>query len=105
MDEDGGALDVGVLDAAARADLLRVLESDSRVRADLIRQFYERQGGKGMAEILMDLEADEFLRLQVVLLLPGTRPRNRVEQVLLSRTCAHLHPAVPEPRSVVFVAW
>jgi hypothetical protein len=47
---DGEALDVGVLDAAARADLLRVLESDSRVRADVIRQFYERQGGKSMAE-------------------------------------------------------
>jgi hypothetical protein len=38
MEEDGEALDVGVLDAAARADLLRVLESDSRVRADVIRQ-------------------------------------------------------------------
>lgn len=54
---------------AARADLLRVLESDSRVRADVIRQFDEQPGGRAMAEVLMDLEEDEFLRMQVVLLL------------------------------------
>jgi hypothetical protein len=54
---------------AARADLLRLLESDDRVRADVIRQFYERPGGQAMAEVLMDLEQDEILRWRVVELL------------------------------------
>ena len=57
------------LPAAVRSDLLRVLESDSRVRADVIRQFHERQGGQGMAELLMELEEDELIRLQVVQIL------------------------------------
>jgi hypothetical protein len=59
------------LTPGARADLLRVLESDSRVRADVIRQFHERPGGRGMAEVLVDLEADELLRLQVIEALRG----------------------------------
>ena len=54
---------------AARADLLRVLESDSRVRADVIRQFHERPGGGGMAEVLIELEQDELIRLHLVQLL------------------------------------
>ena len=53
----------------ARADLLRVLESDSRVRADVIRQFHERPGGREMAEVLIDLEEDELIRWQVIDLL------------------------------------
>ena len=52
----------------ARRDLLRVLESDSRVRADVVRQFHER-GDDGMVEVLAELEADELLREQVTLLL------------------------------------
>jgi hypothetical protein len=56
-----------------RADLLRVLESDSRVRADVSRQFHERRGGEGIAELLIDLEGDELLRLQVVGLLREPR--------------------------------
>ena len=51
--------------AGARADLLRVLTSPSNVRADAIRQFYER-GEDGMVDVLSDLEADELLRLQVI---------------------------------------
>jgi hypothetical protein len=61
------------LSAGVRSDLLRVLESDSRVRADVIRQFHERRGGEAMAELLMDLEGDELLRLQVVGLLRELR--------------------------------
>jgi hypothetical protein len=53
------------LPTGARADLLRVLESPSNVRADVIRQFHER-GDAGMVEVLSDLEADDLLRLQVV---------------------------------------
>jgi hypothetical protein len=53
------------LPAGARADLLRVLTSPSNVRADVVRQFYER-GDAGMVEVLSDLEADELARLQVV---------------------------------------
>jgi hypothetical protein len=43
----------------------RVLTSPLNVRADVIRQFYER-GDTGMVEVLSDLEADEFIRLQVI---------------------------------------
>lgn len=56
------------LPPGARRDLLRVLESPSNVRADVIRQFYER-GDEGMVEILTDLESDELIREQVVLIL------------------------------------
>lgn len=44
---------------------MRVLTSPSNVRADVIRQFYER-GDDGMVEVLADLEADELVRLQVI---------------------------------------
>jgi hypothetical protein len=53
------------LPPGARRDLLRVLTSDSRVRADVIRQFHER-GDAGMVEVLAELEADDLLRLQVI---------------------------------------
>jgi hypothetical protein len=53
------------LSPGARADLLRVLMSPSNVRADVIRQFYER-GDDGMVEVLSDLEADELIRVQVI---------------------------------------
>lgn len=53
------------LPPGARRDLLRVLTSDDRVRADVIRQFHER-GDDGMVEVLAELEADELLRWQVV---------------------------------------
>lgn len=49
----------------ARRDLLRVLESPSKVRADVVRQFHER-GDDGMVDVLTDLEADDPMRLQVV---------------------------------------
>jgi hypothetical protein len=39
--------------------------SDSRVRADVIRQFHER-GDEGMVEVLTELEADGILRWQVI---------------------------------------
>ena len=53
------------LPAPARHDLLRVLTSDDRVRADVIRQFHDR-GDAGMVALLTELEADELLRLQVI---------------------------------------
>lgn len=56
--------------AGARRDLLRVLESDSRVRADVIRQFHER-ADDGMVEVLTDVEADELIRGRLILLLHG----------------------------------
>ncbi len=46
-------------------DLLKVLSSPSNVRADVVRQFYER-GDEGMVEVLCDLEADELIRIQVI---------------------------------------
>jgi hypothetical protein len=54
-----------LLPSGARADLLRVLESPSNVRADIVRQFHER-GDAGMVEVLADLEADDLLRTLVV---------------------------------------
>lgn len=53
------------LPPGAGADLLRVLTSPSNVRADVIRQFYER-GDDGMVEVLSYLEADDLIRLQVI---------------------------------------
>jgi hypothetical protein len=53
------------LPAGARADLLRILESPSNVRADVVRQFYER-GDAGMVEVLVDLEADDLARAVVI---------------------------------------
>jgi hypothetical protein len=60
--------------SGARADLLRVLASPSNVHADVIRQFWKRSDGQLMAEVLMDLEEDELLRLQVIALLNGVEP-------------------------------
>lgn len=57
--------------AGARRDLLRVLTSPSNVRADVIRQFHER-GYEEMVEVLVELEADDLLRLQVVEMLHVT---------------------------------
>lgn len=45
----------------ARRDLLRVLTSESHVRAVVIRQFHERGD-----EVLTELETDELLRLRVI---------------------------------------
>jgi hypothetical protein len=50
------------LPEGARRDLLRVLLADAEVRADLIRQFYERDDTRNLAEVLMDLETDDVLR-------------------------------------------
>jgi len=58
---------LGRLPLGARMDLLRVLTSPSNVRSDVIRQFHDR--GLDLAEVLMDLEADEVLRWEVVQLL------------------------------------
>jgi hypothetical protein len=52
-----------------RRELLFLLTREPAVRADAIRQFYERPEGREMADVLMDLEADDLLRWQVVDLL------------------------------------
>ena len=57
---------VSRLSVGERRDLLRDLTAPSIIRADAIRQFRERPDGQRMAEVLMDLEADETLRLHVV---------------------------------------
>lgn len=63
------------LPPGARANLLRVLTSPPRVRADVIRQFHERPGGQDMAELLMLCEEDEFKRAAVVEALRGMQRR------------------------------
>lgn len=57
---------VSRLSVGARTDLLRVLTAPSHVRADVIRQFHERADGRGMADVLIDLEADELLRIRAI---------------------------------------
>jgi hypothetical protein len=54
------------LSLGARRELLRVLASPSGVRADLIRQMYERPATRYLAEVLMDLEAEPEIRLRVM---------------------------------------
>jgi len=50
----------------ARADLLRALTSPSDVRAERIRQCFERPDTRDLAELLIDLEEDDFVRAAVV---------------------------------------
>jgi hypothetical protein len=57
---------IAELTIGARRDLLRALRSPSNVRADLIRQMYDRPDTRELAEVLMDLEADELMRFQVI---------------------------------------
>jgi hypothetical protein len=47
---------------AGRRDLLRVLTSPSEVRADVIRQLYERPDGQEMADLMIFLEEWEWAR-------------------------------------------
>jgi hypothetical protein len=56
---------LGRLPAGARSDLLRVLESPSNVRADLIRQLHER-GLADMAELLILCEEEPERRQAVI---------------------------------------
>jgi hypothetical protein len=63
------------LGPGVQRDLLRVLTSPSHVRADVIRQFYERPDKRGWAEALIDLEEDDFARAAVVDVLEELRGR------------------------------
>ena len=54
------------LSPGARQELLQVLSSPSHVRANLIRQMYERPDTQGLAEVLMDLEAEPQMRMSAV---------------------------------------
>jgi hypothetical protein len=71
---------VSRLSLGEQRDLLQDLTAPSIIRADAIRQFRERPDGQRMAELLMDLEADETLRVHVVdalrrsLASPGGQP-------------------------------
>ena len=71
---------VSRLSLGEQRDLLQDLTAPAIIRADAIRQFRERPDGQRMAEVLMDLEADETLRLHVVdalrrsLASPGGQP-------------------------------
>src|SRR4029453_3515586 len=59
---EGGLARLAALSPSARRDLLRVLLADPEVRADLIRQFYEREDARNLVEGLMDPEAYDGLR-------------------------------------------
>jgi hypothetical protein len=60
---------LSAIPAGTRRDLLKVLLADSEIRADLIRQMYEREDTRNLAEVLMDLESDDVLRVTVIGLL------------------------------------
>jgi hypothetical protein len=62
------------LSSGARSEILRVLLAPSAIRASLIRQMHERQDTKDLAEVLIDLEADDTLRLAVADALKNTMP-------------------------------
>ncbi len=57
---------VARLPLGARRELLRILASPPEVRADLIRQTYERPDTRELSEVLMDLEGAPLLRLDVM---------------------------------------
>lgn len=57
---------VSRLSVGERHALLQDLTAPSIIRADAIRQFRERPDGQGMADVLIDLEADETLRLRSI---------------------------------------
>lgn len=54
------------LGPGGRRDFIRVLTSSSPVRADVIRQFFERASGEDMAELLMLLEEWEWARQAMI---------------------------------------
>jgi hypothetical protein len=60
------------LQPAARALLLRILVSPSTDRARVIAQLHAQASTRDLAELLIDLEADEALRRKVVAALRAT---------------------------------
>ena len=54
------------LDLRAQEELLRVLTSPSEVRAGVIHAMFERPLTRGLAEELMDLEANEVAHLRAI---------------------------------------
>jgi hypothetical protein len=50
----------------AKHELLQVLSCPSHVRANLIGRMYERPDTRGLAEVLMDLEAEPHMRTSAV---------------------------------------
>ncbi len=67
--EDRFLAAIELFEPAARAELLAVLTSSEIVRADLIRQLWERREAHPIAELLMDLEADRAAQAVLVGLL------------------------------------
>ena len=49
-----------------RQDLLLFLTSPAHVRADLIRQCFEREDARHVGEMLIDFEEDDFVRAAFV---------------------------------------
>jgi hypothetical protein len=60
------------LPADIRLQVLRVLAASPQIRADVIRQAFERPSSRELAEVLMDLEAEPTLRLDVMQVLHGS---------------------------------
>jgi hypothetical protein len=56
-DEDAARRIVEVLGEPAAREFHTLLESDDAIRADIFRQFYERDGHEALLDALTDLEA------------------------------------------------
>jgi hypothetical protein len=54
------------LEPGAREELLLVLTSPAHVRADLIRQCFERVDTEDLGELLIDIEEDDFVKAAVI---------------------------------------
>jgi len=53
---------VEILGESAARDLLRLLEGNSKVRADTYRRLYERGGFDALLDVLTDIESDPTMR-------------------------------------------
>lgn len=70
MSDPGPALErLASLAVGVRRDLLRVLTAPGGERARLIGQFFDRPDTRSIADVLIELEGDELIRLQVIELL------------------------------------
>lgn len=64
--EERGSRHLRRLASSVRSQLYRLLSEPASVRADAIGQLYRRPGTRGLAEVLIDVEADAVLRLEIL---------------------------------------
>jgi hypothetical protein len=65
---------LALLTPPARLDLLRALVNPETGRSERIRRLYERDDTRQVAELLIDLESEPFIRALVIEALRTERP-------------------------------